>query len=271
MKTQTPCSTRRFACILGLGLALAGAVGECGELPGLRLSGVFVVPGESEWAVIEYRSGEQQIVKVGDQLANIGTVAKISATGIRVDTPKGPRLVDLEWQATAASAPVAASPLAAKAEAAIASGSVAARGGERAADTRMFAPSPQGTGPADPARQAHAGDATPAASAVSAATVAPIAPGLVKVTPDLAKAISGAASDAQLSQTLIPLLNLPADAQLSGHFPGRPAGEANGAAQVSAALARGEVVRLLVDSGGRQQTMYLKPGQTAPAAARTGK
>lgn len=87
----------RLSPLVGLGLALAGvaAAGEGGELAGLRLSGVVLVAGEPERAVIERRNGAGQIVRRGDQLPDIGAVSNIAPTWIRLETPEGPRLVYL--------------------------------------------------------------------------------------------------------------------------------------------------------------------------------
>jgi hypothetical protein len=209
--------THRICRLIALGLAFASgtAVAAGSDPSGIRLTGVVMVPGESEWAVIEFPNGEQQIVRAGDKLPQIGSVAKILPTGIRLDTPKGPRVVDLEWGAGGGTPPVAAAaPVPAQPE------GHRLRGFDR-------------------------GNARSPEDAISrvAATPRP--------------------SDAELSQALIPLLDLPRDARVSGFFPGEPEREAKGPAEVSASLARGEVVRLNVEAGGKKQTVYMMPGQTA--------
>jgi hypothetical protein len=68
------------------------------------------------------------------------------------------------------------------------------------------------------------------------------------------------ASNAELSLVLIPLLDLPRDAQISSFFPGDPEREAKGPAEVNATLTRGEPLRLRIEAGGQQQMIYLMPG-----------
>ena len=204
--------SRLFA--LGLAIASAAAVAVGSDPSGIRLTGVVMVPGESEWAVIEFPNGEQQIVRAGDKLPQIGSVAKILPTGIRLDTPKGPRVVDLEWGAGGGTPPVAA-----------------------------------------------------AAAPVPAQPEGAIMAGSIEATPEVLSAIGrvaarGTASDADLTHALIPLLDLPRDARLSGFFPGEPERQAKGPAEVNASLARGEVVRRNVEAGGKKQTVYMMPGQT---------
>jgi hypothetical protein len=204
--------SRLFA--LGLAVVSAAAVAVGSDPSGIRLTGVVMVPGESEWAVIEFSNGEQQIVRAGDKLPDIGSVAKILPTGIRLDTPKGPRVVNLEWGAGGGTPPVAA------------------------------------------------------AAPVPAQPEGHITAGSIEATPEVLSAISrvaarAAASDADLTHALIPLLDLPRDARVSGFFPGEPEREAKGPAEVGATLARGEVVRLNVEAGGKKQTVYMMPGQTA--------
>jgi hypothetical protein len=209
--------THRICRLIALGLAFAtGTAVAAGSDPsGIRLTGVVMVPGESEWAVIEFPNGEQQIVRAGDKLPQIGSVAKILPTGIRLDTPKGPRVVDLEWGAGGGTPPVAA-----------------------------------------------------AAAPVPSQPEGHITAGSIQATPEVLSAIGrvaarAAASDADLTHALVPLLDLPRDARVSGFFPGEPEREAKGPAEVNASLARGEVVRLNVEAGGKKQTVYMMPGQTA--------
>lgn len=186
----------------------------------MRLSGVFLVAGESEWAVIEFANGEQQIVRAGDKLPHIGSVTKILPTGIRLETPKGPRLVNLAWR-----------------------------------------PNTGGESPTPPSAAPNQQDGHVMASSLRA-------------TPDVLSAIARVAgrvgaSDADLTQALIPLLDLPSDARVSGFFPGEPEREAKGVAEVSATLARGQLVRLHVEAGGQKQTIYMTPGQP-PGAGSAG-
>jgi hypothetical protein len=212
--------THRICRLIALGLAFASgtAVAAGSDPSGIRLTGVVMVPGESEWAVIEFPNGEQQIVRAGDKLPQIGSVAKILPTGIRLDTPKGPRVVDLEWGAGGGTPPVAAA----------------------------------ATIPAQP--EGHR------------------LPGAIEATPEVLKTISRVAatpgaSGAELSQALIPLLDLPGDARVSSIFPGQPERDAKGPAEVSASLARGEAVRLNVEAGGKKQMVYIRPEQPGGGAS----
>ncbi|MEF8715694.1 MAG: hypothetical protein V5B39_19505 [Accumulibacter sp.] len=212
--------THRICRLIALGLALASAaaVAAGGDPAGIRLTGVVMVPGESEWAVIEFPNGEQQIVRAGDKLPDIGSVTKILPTGIRLETPKGPRVVNLEWGAGGGTPPVAAA----------------------------------ATIPAQPEGRR--------------------LPGAIEATPDVLKTIGRVAAtpgagEAELSQALIPLLDLPGDARVSGFFPGQPERDAQGPAEVSASLARGEVVRLNVEAGGKKQMVYIRPGQPTGGAS----
>jgi hypothetical protein len=208
--------THRISRLIALGLAFASAAAvAAGDQAGIRLTGVVMVPGESEWAVIEFPNGEQQIVRAGDKLPQIGSVTKILPTGIHLETPKGPRVVNLEWGAGGGTPPVAAAPT-----------------------------QPEG----------HR------------------LPGAIEATPEVLKTISRVAattgaSEAELSQALIPLLDLPGDARVSGFFPGQPERDAQGPAEVSASLARGEVVRLNVEAGGKKQMVYIRPGQPTGGAS----
>lgn len=223
--------TRRVSRLigLGLGLALAGAVaaGEGGELAGMRVTGVVMVPGESGLAVIEFRNGEQRFLRAGDQLPGIGSIAEVLPTGIRLQTPKGSRLVNLEWGAEAAGAPPSA----------------AAPGVDQ--------------------------------SAAGLATAQPTGhrmPGSIQVTPEVLSAIDRVAAtpgagDAEFRQALNPMLGLPGDARVSSFFPGQPEREAKGMGEVGASLARGEFVRMRVESGGREQMVYIMPGQRGAAGS----
>ncbi len=93
--------SRHPSRLIAVGLAIASAVaaGAGGDLAGMRVTGVVMVPGESGLAVIEFRNGEQRFLRAGDQLPGIGSIAEVLPTGIRLQTPKGPRLVNLEWDA----------------------------------------------------------------------------------------------------------------------------------------------------------------------------
>lgn len=103
-----------------------------------------------------------------------------------------------------------------------------------------------------------------------------ITAGSVKATPEILKAIGRVvaanprASDAELSLALIPLLDLPGDARVSSFFPGEPEREAKGPAEINAALTRGEMVRLRIETGGQQQMIYLMPGQPGAAGPNNG-
>ncbi|MEF8716668.1 MAG: hypothetical protein V5B35_15110 [Candidatus Accumulibacter necessarius] len=211
--------THRICRLIALGLAFASAtaVAAGSDPSGIRLTGVVMVPGESEWAVIEFPNGEQQIVRAGDKLPDIGSVAKILPTGIRLETPKGPRVVNLEWGAGGGTPPVAAATIPAQPE------------GHRL-------------------------------------------PRAIEATPEVLKTIgrvaaTPGASEAELSQALIPLLDLPGDARVSGFFPGQPERDAKGPTEVSASLARGEVVRLQVEADGKKQMVYIRPGQPTGGAS----
>lgn len=110
MSTSIFRHARRIARLIAVGLALASAaaVAAGSDPSGIRLTGVVMVPGEPEWAVIEFPNGEQQIVRAGDELPRVGTVAKILPTSIRLQTPKGPREVNIQWGVAGAAPPVAA-------------------------------------------------------------------------------------------------------------------------------------------------------------------
>lgn len=68
-------------------------------------------------------------------------------------------------------------------------------------------------------------------------------------------------SEDDLGPALAPLLDLPADARIRPFFPGEPEREEKGLKELSASLARGEPVRLMVESGGQTETIYLMKEQ----------
>jgi hypothetical protein len=76
----------------------------------LRLSGVVLVAGESELAVIQHRDGAGWFARPGDQLPGIGAVSKIAPTWIRLETPEGPRLLYLNSQPGEGAPPSAPEP-----------------------------------------------------------------------------------------------------------------------------------------------------------------
>lgn len=224
MPPLNPRRATRFFRLVGLGLALAGAaVASAGEEEAeLRLSGVVLVKGESELAVVEHRDGQVWIVRSGDTLPGIGAVAEIARTWIRLETPDGSRLVYLTSQPGA------------------------------------------GASPSEPEPAKVVVEVPPAEGHVMA--------GSATATPEILKAIGRVAaypgaSNAQLSLALIPLLDLPGDAQVSSFFPGEPEREAKGPAEINAALTRGEMVRLRIEAGGQQRIIYLTPGQPAGAGS----
>jgi hypothetical protein len=112
MQTPTLHRTSRFSRLVGLGLALASvvAMAEGDEWSKLRLSGVVLVAGESELAVIQHRDGAGWFARPGDQLPGIGAVSKIAPTWIRLETPEGPRLLYLNSQPGEGAPPSAPEP-----------------------------------------------------------------------------------------------------------------------------------------------------------------
>jgi hypothetical protein len=75
------------------------------------------------------------------------------------------------------------------------------------------------------------------------------------------------ASEADLSFALAPLLDLPADARVRPFFPGDPELEEQGLSAVRDTLARGELVRLMVEDGEETGTIYVMKNQARGGAA----
>lgn len=262
---------RRVSRLIGIGLALASAaaVGAGGEAFGIRVTGVVMVPGESGLAVVEDGNGDQRLLRAGDRIPGIGSIAEVLPTGVRLDTPKGPRLVDLEWGGNVAGAPpsTAAPGIAPRAGAAPGIDSSAASPAIVSPAAAPAIDSPVASPAADSA--AVSPDAVQSAAAPAAE---PRPAGPIQATPEVLKAIgrvaaTPGASGAQVRQALSPVLDLPEDARISASFPGQPRREAKGLSEVSASLARGEVVRLRVESGGETQTVYVRPPQSSKAVA----
>lgn len=107
----------------------------------------------------------------------------------------------------------------------------------------------------------------PAAVAAAARPERPF-PWEGKASPEVVDAVTRIAADplaseADLTFGLASQLDLPADARVRPFFPGEEERERKGLAEVGEAIKRGEMVRLMVDTGGVEAAIYIMPGSPA--------
>ncbi len=93
-----------------------------------------------------------------------------------------------------------------------------------------------------------------------------------KADAEILDAVSRLASDPRASEddlgfVLAPLLDLPADSSIRPFFPGQPEREEKGLSEIRATLARGELVRLKVDSDGQERMVYLMKEPASESSA----